>query len=69
MDSSRDAMHLNYDDTTSASDNETPQRVDRDFHHPYEPYPIQLDFMHAVYDCIEQGDVAILESPTGTRAK
>ncbi|KAG9947580.1 ATP-dependent RNA helicase CHL1, partial [Aureobasidium melanogenum] len=36
------------------------------FHHPYEPYDIQLQFMRALYDCIEQGKVGIFESPTGT---
>jgi chromosome transmission fidelity protein 1 len=39
----------------------------RNFHHPYEPYPIQLDFMNALYDCIEKGQVGIFESPTGAR--
>lgn len=39
---------------------------ERDFHHPYNPYDIQLDFMNAVYDCIESGNVGIFESPTGT---
>jgi chromosome transmission fidelity protein 1 len=38
----------------------------RDFHHPYEPYDIQTDFMNAVYDCLEKGKVGIFESPTGT---
>jgi chromosome transmission fidelity protein 1 len=38
----------------------------RDFHHPYEPYKIQLQFMNAVYDCLENGKVGIFESPTGT---
>lgn len=38
----------------------------RDFHHPYEPYDVQRDFMTAVYDCLEKGNVGILESPTGT---
>lgn len=35
------------------------------FNHPYQPYDIQLDFMRALYDCIEQGKVGIFESPTG----
>lgn len=35
------------------------------FHHPYEPYDIQLQFMRALYDCIEQGKIGIFESPTG----
>lgn len=38
----------------------------RDFHHPYEPYDIQQQFMNAVYDCLEDGKVGIFESPTGT---
>ena len=38
----------------------------RDFHHPYEPYDIQLQFMNAVYDCLENSRVGIFESPTGT---
>lgn len=37
----------------------------RDFHHPYKPYSIQLDFMNAVYLTIEDGCVGIFESPTG----
>ncbi|KAG9528532.1 ATP-dependent RNA helicase CHL1, partial [Aureobasidium melanogenum] len=37
------------------------------FHHPYEPYDIQLQFIRALYDCIEQGKIGIFESPTGTR--
>lgn len=36
------------------------------FHHPYDPYDIQLDFMNSLYDCIQQGQVGIFESPTGT---
>jgi chromosome transmission fidelity protein 1 len=40
--------------------------MDRDFHHPYEPYAIQTQFMHAVYQCLEHGHVGIFESPTGT---
>jgi len=38
----------------------------RDFHHPYQPYGIQTEFMNAVYDCLESGKVGIFESPTGT---
>ncbi|KAG7284263.1 hypothetical protein NEMBOFW57_010627 [Staphylotrichum longicolle] len=39
-----------------------------DFHHPYEPYSVQLDFMRTVYDVLEKDNnqVGILESPTGT---
>lgn len=36
------------------------------FHHPYEPYDIQLGFMQKLYQCIEDGNVGIFESPTGT---
>ncbi|KAL7276264.1 ATP-dependent DNA helicase chl1 [Rhizina undulata] len=38
----------------------------RNFHHPYQPYQIQLDFMNAVYSTLEDGCVGIFESPTGT---
>ncbi|KPI35188.1 ATP-dependent RNA helicase chl1 [Cyphellophora attinorum] len=36
------------------------------FSHPYEPYDIQLEFMSSLYDTIQQGNVGIFESPTGT---
>ena len=36
------------------------------FCHPYQPYPIQLDFMTNLYRCIEEKKVGIFESPTGT---
>ena len=36
------------------------------FHHPFKPYDIQLEFMQALYDCIEQKQVGIFESPTGS---
>lgn len=36
------------------------------FHHPYDPYKIQYDLMKVVYQCIEEGKIGILESPTGT---
>lgn len=35
------------------------------FHHPYSPYDIQLQFMQSLYTCLEEGKVAIFESPTG----
>ncbi|KAK3622138.1 ATP-dependent DNA helicase chl1 [Elasticomyces elasticus] len=38
----------------------------QDFHHPFEPYGIQQQFMEAMYSCIEEGKVGIFESPTGT---
>lgn len=39
-----------------------------DFHHPYTPYDVQEQFMKTVYDVLQKGDgqVGILESPTGT---
>lgn len=37
----------------------------QNFHHPYTPYPIQLDFMNALYNVLEDGCVGIFESPTG----
>ncbi|GAB7348383.1 hypothetical protein MBLNU459_g6817t1 [Dothideomycetes sp. NU459] len=38
--------------------------VDENFNHPYQPYDIQLQFMRALYDCIEGEKVGIFESPT-----
>ena len=39
-----------------------------DFHHPFTPYDVQEEFMRTVYDVLEAGDgqIGILESPTGT---
>ncbi|ETN45463.1 uncharacterized protein HMPREF1541_09295 [Cyphellophora europaea CBS 101466] len=39
---------------------------DPKFRHPYDPYDIQLGFMSSLYDCIQNGQVGIFESPTGT---
>ena len=39
--------------------------AEKNFHHPYSPYDIQIQFMRALYDCIEEGKVGIFESPTG----
>lgn len=36
------------------------------FCHPYQPYDIQLEFMRNLYQCLEDGNVGIFESPTGT---
>ncbi|KAI0190706.1 helicase C-terminal domain-containing protein [Xylaria flabelliformis] len=38
------------------------------FHHPFTPYDVQQQFMHTVYNVLEQGNgsIGILESPTGT---
>ncbi|KAI0104263.1 helicase C-terminal domain-containing protein [Nemania sp. FL0031] len=39
-----------------------------DFHHPFTPYDVQQQFMHTVYNVLEEGggQIGILESPTGT---
>ncbi|KAJ3497917.1 hypothetical protein NLG97_g1536 [Lecanicillium saksenae] len=39
-----------------------------DFHHPFTPYDVQEKFMKTVYQVLEsgQGQIGILESPTGT---
>ena len=38
------------------------------FHHPFTPYDVQLEFMRVVYGVLKKGDgqIGILESPTGT---
>lgn len=37
----------------------------KDFHHPYKPYDIQFELMNVIYQCIAEGKIGILESPTG----
>lgn len=39
-----------------------------DFHHPYTPYDVQLEFMKTAYGVLHRGkgQIGILESPTGT---
>lgn len=39
-----------------------------DFHHPFTPYDVQEQFMKTVYQVLESGNgqIGILESPTGT---
>ncbi|KAL0968343.1 hypothetical protein UPYG_G00265650 [Umbra pygmaea] len=36
------------------------------FPFPYQPYPIQEQFMQALYGALEHGKIGIFESPTGT---
>ena len=36
------------------------------FRFPHEPYPVQVEFMRALYDALDKRQIAILESPTGT---
>jgi len=42
-------------------------KQEKDFHHPYTPYPIQVEFMNAAYTTIEDGCIGIFESPTGRK--
>lgn len=37
-----------------------------EFHFPFDPYPIQQDFMKELYATLEASSVGIFESPTGT---
>lgn len=37
-----------------------------DFSFPFAPYPIQKDFMEALFRALEEGKLGIFESPTGT---
>ena len=37
----------------------------KDFHHPFKPYDIQSELMSVIYQCIAEGKIGILESPTG----
>jgi hypothetical protein len=52
----------------SDSNPEMTSKHPANFHHPYQPYDIQLEFMRTVYDVLQKGNgqVGILESPTGT---
>ncbi|KAK7943894.1 chromosome transmission fidelity 1 [Apiospora aurea] len=61
MASSNEGLDLDLDHVTDGI-----KKVD--FHHPYTPYDVQEQFMRSVYDVLEAGDgqVGILESPTGT---
>jgi chromosome transmission fidelity protein 1 len=43
--------------------------MEHNFHHPYTPYDIQLQFMQALYTCLEESKIAVFESPTGKRAR
>ncbi|EPY53150.1 ATP-dependent DNA helicase Chl1 [Schizosaccharomyces cryophilus OY26] len=46
--------------------NSVDQIIEDEFHHPYKPYTIQLEFMRALYNTIENKKIGIYESPTGT---
>ncbi|PTB73848.1 DNA repair helicase [Trichoderma longibrachiatum ATCC 18648] len=53
---------------TDQVDGMTHELSSLDFHHPYTPYDVQNQFMQTVYQVLETGNgqVGILESPTGT---
>lgn len=40
--------------------------MDTKFPFPYEPYEIQKNFMQELYSTIENSELGIFESPTGT---
>lgn len=54
--------------SSEAVDNITHELSNLDFHHPFTPYTVQNQFMRSVYQILQtgQGQVGILESPTGT---
>ncbi|RUS17736.1 helicase C-terminal domain-containing protein [Endogone sp. FLAS-F59071] len=61
-------MQLMYEDDSSALEEPplpTPTDM-KDFQFPYNPYPIQQDFMSHLYETIEQRKIGVFESPTGT---
>ncbi|XP_015115982.1 ATP-dependent DNA helicase DDX11 [Diachasma alloeum] len=39
---------------------------EQDFAFPFPPYNIQKDFMKSLYKCLDEGNLGIFESPTGT---
>ena len=42
------------------------QKGKESFPFPFQPYPIQEDFMKNLYEALEGGKIGIFESPTGT---
>ncbi|CAK7231642.1 ATP-dependent DNA helicase chl1 [Sporothrix eucalyptigena] len=54
--------------TTKKDEADASAAASSKYHHPYTPYDVQMQFMKTVYDVCERGDgqVGILESPTGT---
>jgi chromosome transmission fidelity protein 1 len=36
------------------------------FNFPYTPYPQQTELMECIYNCLQEGKIGLLESPTGT---
>lgn len=43
-----------------------PPKDFEDFKFPFTPYPIQVDFMRALFTALEEKKIGIFESPTGT---
>ena len=41
------------------------ETLQKNFHHPYQPYAIQYELMNAIYECIAEEKIGIFESPTG----
>lgn len=54
--------------STEEADNIAHELSNLDFHHPFTPYKVQDQFMQTVYQILQtgEGQVGILESPTGT---
>ncbi|XP_071504230.1 ATP-dependent DNA helicase DDX11-like [Diadema antillarum] len=47
-------------------DTKDPGKENVVFPFPFQPYPIQEDFMRHLYDALDNGKIGIFESPTGT---
>ena len=64
----RDTPHALLDLLSSMTSLPSPSaRTCRDYHHPYDPYDIQLQFMDALYETLQNGyKIGMFESPTGT---
>ena len=41
-------------------------KIPEKFRFPFDPYPIQVDFMKQLYKTVEEKKIGIFESPTGT---
>lgn len=46
-----------------------PPQDEEEFKFPFTPYPIQMDFMKALFTALEGRKLGIFESPTGTVRK
>jgi hypothetical protein len=52
-------------DGTTGAAQAVPPQPPRCFSFPYPPYPIQQQFMEALYQTLEEGQIGLFESPTG----